>query len=212
MFGKLIKNISGKKETETLPTVGDAALGRALRLDPSMLEALSAALGEPVSADFLITAQGRIDLSDESGSSWLHRFYDDDDRMLQAMTTDKDGGHAEEWSLYIPAASEHLAAGAKLADWTSLLSRAAYDHDGQAFDRLWYEDDDRDQPPVRFEETVYEEPDMSDARAIPQECMVYGSNSDKGEVLLLAIVQGVGNEATLETMLGTGLHPHQISI
>ncbi len=212
MIGKWMKSLGGKGAKETLPTVGEAALGRVLRIDPSMLVALNGALGEETSSDFLISAQGRIDLSDESGTSWLHRFYDDDDRMLQAMTTSKGGGYAEEWSFYVPSSSEHLATGASTAEWGKRLTRATMDYDGTAFDRLWYEGDDRDQPAVKFEETVFESADMSDPRAIPQECMVYGTESAQGEVLLLALIQGMGSEATFETMLGTGLHPHQLSI
>ncbi len=213
VFSKLFKSLGGEPpRPKTLPQVGEATLGRALRLDASMLEAMEAALGESVSPDLVITGQGLVEMADETGTSWLHRFYDDEDRMLQAITGSRDGGDAEEWSFYVPAGSEHLPQDGRVGDWIDRLSRPEIEHDGERFDRLWYEGDDRTQPPVRFVETVYERADMTEGREIVQECMVYGREAPQGELLLLALVMGQGREATFERMLGTGLRPHQVTI
>ena len=214
MFGKLRKAMGGGEPPApaALAVVGEAAFGRALRIDPSMLAALEAALGAPVSPDFVISGQGLVEMADEAGSSWLHRFYDDEDRMLQALTDSEDGGDAQEWSFYVPAASEHMPIGETVATWTDRLSKPKITHDGAVFERYWYEGDERDQPPVRFVETVYETPEKTGGRDLPQSCMVYGREAEEGELLLLALVMGEGREATFETMLGTGLRPHQIGI
>ena len=202
----------GKKPAPTLPIIGDAGLGRAVRIDPSMLRAVETALGEPVSPDMVITAHGVVEMPDDQGTVWLHRFYDDDHRMLQAMTESAEGGPALEWSFYVPAGSEHLAAGETVSAWKDRLSRPEFAHEGEPYARLWYEGDDREQPAVRFAEVVYEASDMTDGRTLVQDCMVYGRDTEQGELLLLAIVMGEGREATLERMLGTGLRPHQVGV
>lgn len=214
MLGKLIKGL-GRAEPPAAPSppvVGEASLGRAVRLDPSMLEAVSVALGEPVSPDHVITGQGLAELADDHGTTWLHRFYDDEDRMLQALTASPEGGEALEWSFYVGAGTEHMAVGARRSDWTRRLSSAELRHDGHAFARAWYEGDERDQPPVRLVETVFERADRSDARDLVQDCMVYARDAPQGELLLLAIVLGEGEEAVFERLLGTGLRPHQVGV
>ena len=209
MLGKLFGR---KDETPAaLPRVGEAALGRAVRIDPSMLEGIAAVTGERVSPDLVITGQGVIEMAGDDGTTWLHRFYDDDHRMLQALTTSAEGGDPLEWSFYVPAGTEHLAVGARRSEWTDRLSKASYAHEGEPYARYWYEDDPRDQPPVRLVETVREAPG-EDGTEIVQDCMVYGRESEAGEVLLLAIVLGEADEAVLETMIGTGLRPHQVTV
>ena len=210
MLGKLFGR-TPPPEPPALPIVGEAALGRALRIDPSMLEGIARVTGEAVSPDLVITGQGLIEMTDETGSNWLHRFYDDDHRMLQALTDSPEGGEAQEWSFYVPAGTEHLAVGARRSDWTERLSSASYAHEGEPYARYWYGDDARPQPPARLVETVREAPD-DEGRNVAQDCMVYGRETAAGEVLLLAIVLGEGNEAVLETMIGTGLRPHQLGV
>ena len=218
MLGKLMKGLRGEPaKGPALPVVGEATLGRSVRIDPSMLAAIEAALGEPVSPDFVITGQGVIEMADTDGgggggTSWLHRFYDDEHRMLQAMTDDEDGGDAQEWSFYVPAGAEYPGVGETARDLRARLTKAAFAHDGEPFARLWYDGDPDDQPPVEFTEVVYEEADMSDGRRLDQACMVYGRETPQGELLLLAVLMGDGPDASLERMLGTGLRPHQIGV
>ena len=213
MFGKLMKGVRGEAAAPALPVIGQAGLGRAVRIDPSMLAALEAATGEPVSPDLVITGQGVIELADEtSDATWLHRFYDDEHRMLQAMTTEADGGDVLEWSFYVPAGAEYPNVGEGARALRTRLTKASFVHEGRPYARLWYEGDESDQPPVEFTEVVYEEADMSDGRALPQACMVYGREAAQGELLLLAILTGEGADASLERMLGTGLRPHQIGV
>ena len=64
---------------------------------------------------------------------------------------------------------------------------------------------------MRLVEVVREAPG-EDGTEIVQDCMVYGRETPAGEVLLLALVIGQGDEAVLETMIGTGLRPHQVSV
>ena len=208
MFG-----LFGKKDAPppALPKVGEATLGRAVRIDPSMLDGIARVLGEPVSPDLVITGQGIIEMAGEDGTTWLHRFYDDEHRMLQALTNSADGGTPLEWSFYVPAGTEHLAVGAKRSAWTDRLSKASYAHEGAPYARYWYEGDERDQPPVRLVEIVREAPDEAGTEIV-QDCMVYGREAEDGEVLLLAIVLGESDEAVLETMIGTGLRPHQVTV
>ena len=213
MLGKLMKGLRGEpKASPALPVVGEATLGRAVRIDPSMLEAIEAAVGEPVSPDLVITGQGVIEMQDEGGVSWLHRFYDDDHRMLQAMTADAAGAEVLEWSFYVPAGAEYPGVGETARTLRERLTKVGFAHDGEPYARLWYDGDPGDQPPVEFTEVVYERSDMSDGRALAQACMVYGRETPRGELLLLAILGGDGPDAALERMLGTGLRPHQIGV
>ncbi|MBB4659756.1 DUF2491 family protein [Parvularcula dongshanensis] len=212
VLGKLIRSFGSEPPKRALPIVGPATLGRSVRLDPSMLAAMEGALGEPVSPDLVITGQGLIAMEDDAGTTYLHRFYDDEDRMLQALTDSEDGGDALEWSFYVPAGSEYLASGTSVSDWTARLSRAHIEHDGERFERTWYDDDTREQPPVRFTELVYEDETGQTGRNLPQECMVYARDTAQGELLLLALVMGEGEEASFERMLGTGLRPHQVTV
>lgn len=216
MLGKLFKGqfkglAKTPAEPPALPKVGEATLGRALRIDPSMLEGIARVTGEPVSPDLVVTGQGVVEMADEAGSTWLHRFYDDDHRMLQALTDSPEGGEAREWSFYVPAGTEHLAVGARRADWTKRLSSVSFAHEGEPYARYWYGEDEREQLPVRLVETVREAPGEA-GRDVVQDCMVYGRETEAGEVLLLAIVLGEGDEAVFETMIGTGLRPHQIGV
>lgn len=212
MLGKLMKGFGKKDEgPKGLPIVGEAGLGRSVRIDPSMLAAMEEALGEAVSPDLVITGQGLIEMKDEGGASWLHRFYDDEHRMLQALTATVDGA-AEEWSFYVPAGAEYPGVGETARDLRARLTKAAFAHDGQPFARAWYGDDPTDQPPVEFTELVYETNELAEGRPLPQACMVYGRDTPQGELLLLAILMGEGPDASLERMLGTGLRPHQIGV
>ena len=212
MLGKLLAGLRGEAASPALPVIGEAGLGRAVRIDPSMLAAVEEAVGEAVSPDLVITGQGVIEMADEtSDATWLHRFYDDEHRMLQAMTTAADGGDVLEWSFYVPAGAEYPGVGETAAGLKKRLTKARFEHDGQPFERLWYEGE-ADQPAVEFTEVVYEEADMSDGRPLPQACMVYGREGTLGEVLLLAILTGAGQDASLERMIGTGLRPHHIGV
>lgn len=214
MLRGLFGGKKGAPEGPALPVIGEAGLGRAVRIDPSMLAAIEATLGEPVSPDLVVTGQGMAELPGEGGtaSSWLHRFYDDEHRMLQALTGSADGGEAEEWSFYVPAGTDYPGVGQAGGALRERLTKAEFAHDGQPFARLWYEGDPSDQPPVEFTEVVYETADMTDPSPLPQACMVYGRDAPEGELLLLAILTGEGPEASLERMLGTGLRPHQIGV
>ena len=209
VFRNLFK-AKGKKSA--LPCVGDAALGRALRIDQSMLQALIAELGHDLDADFIIVAQGIAELPGDGGSSWLHRFYDDDDRMLQVMTESETGGIPEEWSFYVPAHSAYLARDAKLSDWRTRLEAAQTEFNGSEFQRIWYEGDTSAQEAVRFHEKVCASPDDQRERIISQECMLYGRERAEGEVLLLDMIMEVESQVSFERMLGTGLRDHHISI
>ena len=213
MLGKLMKGLRGEREAPpALPVVGEAALGRSVRIDPSMLASLEAVCGEAVSPDLVITGQGVIEMADDSGVSWLHRFYDDEHRMLQAMTTEADGGDVLEWSFYVPAGADYVGVGEDAGALRARLTKPTFAHGGETYARLWYEGDAGDQPPTEFTEVVYEEADMSDGRPLPQACMVYGREAAAGEVLLLAILTGGAGDARLERMLGTGLRPHHIGV
>lgn len=212
MLGKLLSGLRGEAKAPALPVVGEARLGRAVRIDPSMLGAIEEAVGEAVSPDLVITGQGLIEMADDGGVSWLHRFYDDDHRMLQAMTADAEGTEVLEWSFYVPAGAEYPGVGETSRQLRERLTKAAFAHDGEPYARLWYDGDPGDQPPVEFTEVVYEEADMSDGRPLPQACMAYGRDTPRGELLLLAILSGDGPDAALERMLGAGLRPHQIGV
>lgn len=212
VFGKLFGGDAKKDAPALLPAIGDATIGRALRIDPAPLAALNAGLGEETSSDFIVVAQGLAELADASGSSWLHRFYDEDDRLLQVLTDRPDGGVPEEWSFYVPYASEHLAIGERVSEWQRRLEKARTTLDEREFTRTWYEGDDSDQPAVRFAETVYEAREKKDGRDIMQECMIYGTDLAEGELLLLDLIMETDGDVSFERMLGVGLRDHHIGL
>ena len=212
MLGKLFGRGKTPAPSPALPVIGEAGLGRAVRIDPSMLGAVEDAVGEAIDPDLVITAHGIAELPGPGASSWLHRFYDDDHRMLQALTGSAEGGEAEEWSFYVPHGADHPGVGEDEGALRARLTKASFAHAGTPYARLWYEGDPSDQPPAEFTEVIYERADMSDGRPLAQACMVYGRDAPRGEVLLLAILTGEGSSASLERMFGTGLRPHQIGV
>src|SRR5262245_17487384 len=94
----------GAEAAPSLPVVRNVTVGRGVRLDPLAWRRLGSEARFRLDTDVLeIVAQGHIDLGGEGGH--VHRFYTEDDVMLQMVSPDREGKLAEDFTLFIPWAS-----------------------------------------------------------------------------------------------------------
>jgi len=82
---------------QVIPVVRNVTIGRSVRLDPLAWRRLGSDTKFQLSTDTLeIVAQGRINLGDDG---YVHRFYTEDDMMLQMVSPDAMGQQAEDFTL-----------------------------------------------------------------------------------------------------------------
>ena len=94
------------------------------------------------------------------------------------------------------------------------MAKAHWDEDGlPPFRRFWYDEDDRDQPPVQLWEAVYYERDADPVRHIRQTCMLYSRDLQPAgmELLLALAMEPEGGDYTHEIMVGLPLGPAEFS-
>jgi hypothetical protein len=194
-----------------LAEVRNITIGRTVRLDPLAWRVLEGT-GFRLDRDTLeITAQGVIRLDD---GSHVHRFYTDDELMLQAVSQSADGSDADDFTLFRPWTSTYPASRADREAFLRRLTRPAWEESGlPPFRRFWYEGDDRDQPPVQLWEAVYYERDGEPVRQIRQTCMLYARDlQPAGSELLLALAMEPDNgDYTHEIMVGLPLGPAEFT-
>jgi hypothetical protein len=188
-----------------LAEVRNVTIGRTVTLD-ALAWRMFADAGFRLERDTLeITAQGVIRLDD---GSHVHRFYTDDELMLQAVSQQADGSDADDFTLFRPWTSTYPAARGDKEAFLRRLSRVTWDEDGlPPFRRFWYEGDEHDQPPVQLWEAVYYERDAAPVRHIRQTCMLYARDlQPSGTELLLALaMEPEGGDYTHEIMVGLPL-------
>lgn len=186
--------------------VRDITIGRQVRLDPLAWRRLAGAAFTLDRDTLEITAQGVVKL-DEGG--YVHRFYTDDELMLQAVSQKADGSDADDFTLFRPWTSTYPA-GPWDTTFDERLRKAVWDEPGlPRFTRFWYPGDDREQPPVQLWEAVHWERDAPPVKHVRQRCMLYAREVDgAGQELLLAIaMQPEGGDLTHEIMVGLPLLP-----
>jgi len=215
-FSKLF----GQPEEEPAPmaTTGPLGLsvGRAVEIDFTHLrlagEALS--LPAPVSDTFIISGYGSVDLG---GGSTVHRYYDDDNTMLQVLTEHGMGDESireityyRPWDSYVPANR------AEWLEWTGHQGRVGaptFDADGVVFRRLWNPDTPGRIEPVEFVEDVETEDSV---RSIHQKVMAYRRDAgDLVEYLLVSVERPLDlgrDEGSIEFMIGYDVHRQDIRI
>src|SRR4051812_34067358 len=104
MFGKLFGG-KDKDAPSALPVIRNVTIGRTVILDPLAWRRFGAETHFALDRDTLeITAQGLIQLSD---GAYVHRFYTDDEILLQAVSDDRLGEKANDFTLFLPWASEY---------------------------------------------------------------------------------------------------------
>lgn len=206
MFGRLFGGGSAKAVPDALIAVRNITIGRTVVLD-SLAWRRHPEISFSLDRDTLeIVAQGFVKLD---AGGYVHRFYTEDDVMLQAVSQRQDGSDADDFTIF--------------QSWSSAYPTSSADHDGflarlrrlewrepplPPFQRFWYEGDARDQPPVGLWEAVHDDRDGTPDRHIEQTCMLYarGLDDDGGLELLLALaMEPEGGDRTHEIMIGLPL-------
>lgn len=191
--------------------VRNVTIGRQVRLDPLAWRMLEGTRFKLERDTLEITAQGAIKLDD---GGFVHRFYTDDELMLQAVSQRADGSDADDFTLFQPLSSTYPTGRGDREIFLGRLSQPDWDEpDVGRYHRFWYEGDDRPQPPVQLWEAVYHERDAAPVRHIRQQCMLYARELPaEGQELLLALaMQPEGGDYTHELMIGLAVSPGEFA-
>lgn len=214
MFGKLFGlGRAPAPEAARLAVVRNITIGRSVVLDPLAWRRLSGGGLFTLERDTLeITAQGVVRLNE---GDYVHRFYTDDHIMLQAVSSDKDGQFANDFTLFLPFASHYPGTTAEKKVWVERLSGPTFTDPGlPVFRRYWFPEEDGLQTPITFWEEVFDDRGATKPYArIFQTCMLYSrERGDEGRDLLLAIAQDTeGGDYTHEVMVGVPLGMNEFS-
>ncbi|MBL8556713.1 MAG: DUF2491 family protein [Phenylobacterium sp.] len=194
-------------DDQAIPVVRNVTIGRTVRLDPLAWRRLGSDTLFRLDTDTLnIVAQGRIDLG---ADGWVHRFYTEDDLMLQMVSPDAEGRGADDFTLFGPWASDYPPDAAARRRWGDRIRARAFSADGlPEYRRFWFGDVDERQDPVSFWERVYDDRSGRNFRKIYQTCMLFARDLPaEGRELLLAIeMEPEGGDLTHEVMVGIPLN------
>lgn len=194
-------------DASTIPVVRNVTVGRSVRLDPLAWRRLGADAKFQLQTDTLgIVAQGLIDLG---ADGYVHRFYTEDDLMLQAVSPDAAGQQANDFTLFRPWSSAYPPDAAAKRRWGDRLrARTFTDEDLPEYRRFWFGDADERQDPVSLWESVYDDRTATEPRRIYQTCMLFSRDlPGEGRELLLAIeMEPQGGDLTHEIMIGIPLN------
>jgi len=158
----------------------------------------------------IVAAQGRFELDE---GVRIHRFYSEESTMLQLLTRGSgELANVEEITLYVPYECFYPDGEAQWSRWSGLNGRIGAPEfrltDGTTYTRIWFDNEPGWVRPVRYTETVHDEPDpRSASRRIVQEAMLYGrhiTDSERAEYLLVAREETDG-EASVSLMVGIDL-------
>ena len=194
-----------------LPVVRNVTIGRTVRLDTLVWRRLEGSAFDLGRDTLDITAQGRIRLDD---GSHVHRFYTNDDVMLQAVSELADGSDADDFTLFHPWSSHYPSDELDRNAFVRRLYKPVWtEGDLPPFERFWYPGDTSDQEPVGLWEEIYEERTGPPVRRIYQRCMLYSRPLEpEGSELLLALaMQPEGGDLTNEIMIGLPLLPAEFT-
>jgi hypothetical protein len=194
------------QQAPALPVVRNVTIGRSVRLDPLAWRRLGADARFRLDTDTLgIVAQGRIDMG---ADGYVHRFYTEDDAMLQMVSPDAEGQLAEDHTLFLPWSSAYPPDAAARRRWADRLRARTFTDEGlPEYRRFWFGDTDERQDPVSFWESVYDDREASAARRIYQTCMLFARElpGDARELLLAIEMEPEGGDVTHEVMVGIPL-------
>lgn len=207
MFRKLFGKDRETAAKPRLPVVRNITIGRTIVLDPLTWRRFGDATRFVLDRDTLeITAQGVVSLDD---GAFVHRFYTDDHVMFQAVSDDKDGLSANDFTLFVPWRSAYPANSAQRQLWADKLRSPTFmEDDLPLYRRFWFDEETLEQPPVTFWENVFEdrEADIPYSR-LYQTCMLFHRDlPDEGRELLLALtLEPQKGDPTHEIMIGLPL-------
>lgn len=192
---------------QVIPVVRNVTIGRSVRLDPLAWRRLGSETKFRLDTDTLgIVAQGRINLGDDG---YVHRFYTQDDMMLQMVSPDAMGLEAEDFTLFGPWSSAYPPDSSAKRAWADRLrARSFGGADLPEYRRFWFNDVDERQEPVSFWETVYDDRSGQNFRKIYQTCMLFSRDlpGDGRELLLAIEMEPEGGDLTHEVMVGIPLN------
>lgn len=194
-------------ETSVVPVVRNITIGRSVRLDPLAWRRLGGETRFRLDRDTLeIVAQGRIDLG---ADGFVHRFYTEDDLMLQMVSPEADGAGADDFTLFGPWSSAYPPDPRARRVWADRIRARAFSDEGlPEYRRFWFGDTDERQEPVSFWETVYDDRAGRARRRIYQTCMLFARDlpADGRELLLALEMEPEGGDLTHELMVGIPLN------
>jgi len=200
---------NGKKDAAhdpVIPVVRNVTIGRSVRLDALAWRRFGNDLKFQLNTDILeIVAQGRINMGDDG---YVHRFYTEDDMMLQVVSSDAMGQNPEDFTLFGPWCSAFPPDSYARRTWHDRMCARTWDgEDLPAYTRFWFGDQDERQDPVKFWETVYDDRSGLHFRKIYQICMLFARElpGDGRELLLAIEMQPEGGDLTHELMVGIPL-------
>lgn len=207
VFDRLFRDKRKPPQRPPLAMVRNVTIGRTVVLDPLAWRRLGQGAIFGLETDTLeITAQGLVKLNE---GGFVHRFYTDDHLMFQAVSDDPSGDDANDFTLFMPWASHYPGDAAAKVAWLARLRAASFTDKGlPEYQRLWFEDETGEQPPVTFWEEIFDDRTAETPYArIFQTCMLYARDIGlQGRELLLAIAQETeGGELTHEIMVGVPL-------
>jgi hypothetical protein len=207
IFRGLFGGRRGEGDAPAIPVVRNVTIGRSVRLDPLAWRRLGAEAKFRLDRDTLeIVAQGLIDLG---ADGYVHRFYTEDDLMLQMVSPDAEGRQAEDFTLFGPWSSAYPPDAAAKRRWADRLRARTFTDDGlPEYRRFWFGDADERQEPVSLWESVYDDRSGAAPRRIYQTCMLFARDlPGEGRELLLAIeMEPEGGDLTHEIMVGIPLN------
>ncbi|WP_293907605.1 DUF2491 family protein [Phenylobacterium sp.] len=207
MLRGLFGNKGDDGRDQVIPVVRNVTIGRSVRLDALAWRRLGSETKFRLDTDTLeIVAQGRIDLG---ADGFVHRFYTDDDMMLQMVSSDAMGQDANDFTLFGPWSSAYPPDGAAKRVWADRLrGRTFSDPTLPDYRRFWFGDTDERQEPVSFWETVYDDRTGINFRKIYQTCMLFARDlpGDGRELLLALEMEPEGGDLTHEIMVGIPLN------
>jgi hypothetical protein len=207
IFRGLFGGRRGADDEPVIPVVRNVTIGRTVRLDPLAWRRLGDGARFRLDTDVLeIVAQGRVNLG---ADGFVHRFYTDDDLMLQMVSPDAMGQGANDFTLFGPWSSAYPPDAAAKRRWADRLRARTFEDEGlPAYRRFWFGEDDERQEPVSFWETVWDDRSGLAFRKIYQTCMLFARDlPGEGRELLLALeMEPENGDLTHEVMVGIPLN------
>nr|WP_296596162.1 DUF2491 family protein [Phenylobacterium sp.] len=207
MFRGLFGGRKDEARAPAVPVIRNVTIGRSVRLDPLAWRRYGADTRVQLRGDALnIVAQGLIDLG---ADGFVHRFYTEDDLMLQMVSPDPQGEQADDFTVFVPWSSAYPPDARAKRIWADRLRARSFVEDGlPEYRRFWFGDADERQEPVAFWEEVFDDREGRSVRRIFQTCMLFSRDlpGDGRELLLAIEMEPEGGDLTHEIMVGIPLN------
>lgn len=148
----------------------------------------------------------------------VHRFYDNDDHMLQLLVHDSDPDTPAEITLFQPFHSAQPNSPEAWAEWTGpagWMRAADYElDDGTMYQRTWFSEDSGAVELVQLSETVYTDRAQTTSDRIDQACMLFSRSIDGSDVQehLLVIKETTKTGSSIEIMVGVDVAESALTV